>query len=205
MKERLLISLLLIGAIALISSSAIAEVKSGSHEVELHLGGIVGDDLTDTDISGQTPELGDDFAIGVGYTYNLTPFWGIEGRYTFSPNTAENTPKGDIDLDLHLIDLNALYYLNPENPAAFYLTGGVGWAFANLDEDIIGTVNGSSVQIEESDGFTFNAGVGVKYLVNENVFLRGDARYRYITELVDQQEDELNTGEFTVGIGYTWR
>lgn len=205
MRKWFLLSVLFFGMVGLGVTPSMAQIAAGSQEVELHLGAIIGDDLTDTDISGETPELGDAFAIGVSYTYNLTSNWGIEGRYTFSPNDAEDTPGGDIDLDLHLLDLNGLYYFNPSDPVVVYGTLGVGWAVANLDEDIVGTANGQPVRIEDSNGFTFNAGIGAKYFTPiDHVFLRADARYRYITELVDDQEEQLNTVELTAGIGYSF-
>jgi len=184
-----------------------AEISKGSQEIGIHAGALFGasSDLTDTAISGTQPELGDDFAIGLNYTYNFTPQWGLEGRYTFNPNTAEDTPTtGEIDLDLHLIDVNAVYHVNPHDPVVFYGTAGVGWAFADLDNDITGTVGGVPETISDDDGFTFNVGVGLKYEVVEHVSLRLDARYRYIDQLVDSREEQLNTAEATVGIAWVF-
>lgn len=181
-----------------------AEILSGSQEIGIHLGALFGGDLTDEAISGTQPELGDDFAIGLDYTYNFTRHWGLEGRYTFNPNTAENTPTGDIDLDLHLIDLNLVYHVNPKDPVVFYGTAGVGWAFGDIDNDITGTVNGVPVTISDDNGFTFNAGIGLKFEVMRQISLRLDTRYRFINQLVDDFDDQLNTFETTAGIAWVF-
>lgn len=183
-----------------------AEIREGSQEIGIHAGALFGanSELTDTAISGRKPELDDDFAVGLNYTYNFTRHWGLEGRYTFNPNTAENTPTGEIDLDLHLVDVNAVYHVNPHDPVVFYGTAGVGWAFADLDHNIEGTVKGSPVTISDDNGFTFNVGVGLKYGVTEHISLRLDTRYRYIDQLVDSREDQLNTVETTAGIAWVF-
>ncbi len=168
----------------------------------VHAGALFGDDLTETAISGTQPELGDDFAFGINYTYNLTRHLGLEGRYTFNVNNAEETPVGDIDLDLHLIDLNAVYHVNPHDPVVFYGTAGVGWAVADTDRGISGTVGGIPVMIGDDDSITFNAGIGLKWGVTPDISLRLDARYRYIDQLVDAHEDQLNTFETTAGVAW---
>ncbi|NKE70285.1 porin family protein [Candidatus Manganitrophus noduliformans] len=183
-----------------------AEIREGSQEIGIHAGALFGAnaELTDTAISGRKPELDDDFAVGLNYTYNFTRHFGLEGRYTFSPNTAEITPTGEIDLDLHLIDVNAVYHVNPHDPVVFYGTAGVGWAFADIDRDITGTINGVPKTISDDDGFTVNVGVGLKYEVVEHVSLRLDGRYRFIDQLVDSREEQLNTAEATVGIAWVF-
>lgn len=183
-----------------------AEIRAGSQELGLHLGAIFGanSELTDEAVSGTEPELNNDFAIGLNYTYNFTRHFGVEGRYTFNPNMAENTPMGDLDLDLHLLDVNLVYHVNPKDPVVFYGTAGVGWAFVDFDEVITGTVNGVPETISGDNGLTFNVGVGLKYEVVEHVSLRLDGRYRYIDQLVDGREDHLNTAEATAGIAWVF-
>jgi len=204
MKKWLAVSVVVLGSLALGRSPALGQIIAGSQELAVHLGTITGDELTQTAISGKTPELENAFAVGVGYTYNVTRHWGVEGRYIFSPSTAENTPRGDIDLYLNLLDANVLYYLNPRDPVVAYGTAGIGVAVASLDENIVGTANSQAVTLEDSAGVTFNVGGGVKYFLAEPFFLRADARYRFIGELVDSLENELNTAELTVGIGWNF-
>ncbi|MFQ5596712.1 MAG: outer membrane beta-barrel protein [Nitrospiria bacterium] len=176
-----------------------AEVRTGSQELGIHVGALLGDDLTDSVVSGAQPELGTGFVIGTNYTYNLSQHVGVEGRYTFNPNDAEDGPTGDIDMDLHLFDINAVYHFNPRAPVVYYGTAGIGWAFGDLDRRITGTAGGTPVAIDDDDGFTFNLGLGLKWEAIRHVFLRLDARYRYIDQFVDTRDDPLNTVEITAG------
>jgi opacity protein-like surface antigen len=84
-----------------------------------------------------------------------------------------------------------------------YVLAGVGYATADLDDPIPGTVNGQPVSIEDDGGFTLNAGVGAKYFATDRVLVRLDLRYRYLDGVVDNLDDSLNTFETTLGLG--WR
>ncbi len=184
-----------------VSVPAFAQVKEGTSEFGIHVGGILGDDLTSSPVSGATPELDSAVAWGVDYTYNIGVNWGIEGRYTIHISEATNAPAAS-DLNVHLFDINAVYHFNPESKTVFYGTAGIGFAVADLENDIRGTVNGQTETISDSDGFTLNAGGGVKYYATENFILRADLRYRYIDRLVSQFEESLNTFEMTAGLSY---
>ncbi len=197
MKKIILIGAFLLAVVP--PEFARAEIQAGSQELGIHAGALFGDDLTEETVSGTQPELGDDFVVGLNYTYNLTRHFGLEGRYTFNPNTAKETPGADIDLDLHLVDVNAVYHVNPHDPFVFYGTAGVGWALSDIDRDISGTVNGTSVTISDDNSITFNAGIGLKWEVTQRISLRVDARYRYIDQVVDIRQDQLNTVETTAG------
>lgn len=54
-----------------------------------------------------------------------------------------------------------------------------------------------------TDGFTLNAGGGVKFFATGQFMIRFGARYRYLDTLTDKLDDSLNTYEATLGIG--WR
>jgi len=178
-----------------------AEVKAGTSEFGVHVGGILGDELTSSPVSGSTPELDNSVAWGVDYTYNLGVNWGIEGRYTIHISEAINSPNTS-DLNVHMIDINGVYHFNPEAKTVFYATAGIGFASADLENNIRGTVNDQIESISDSDGFTFNMGGGLKYYATEDVILRADLRYRYIDRLLSQFEESLNTFEITAGLGY---
>lgn len=184
-----------------IATSVFAEVKQGTSELGFHLGGIIGDDLMDTTVSGATVELDNGFAWGIDYTYNFGVNWGIEGRYTWHISEASGAPTSP-DLDVHIFDINAVYHFNPESQTVFYATGGFGWATGDLDANITGIINGTDQSVSDATGFTFNIGGGLKYYATENIVIRGDIRYRYINELVSKFEESLNTFEITAGIGY---
>jgi opacity protein-like surface antigen len=61
----------------------------------------------------------------------------------------------------------------------------------------------SPVVLRDSNGFTANVGVGAKYYVVSDLFVDVEARYRYLNRLVSDSNQNLNTTETTVGIG--WR
>lgn len=196
--------MILIGAMGFTGTVSAGGISAGTSEIGLQVGELIGDDLTDTMVSGKTPELDDDLVVGISYEYHLLPNVGLEGRLVWNGNQVTDTPQGDIDMDVWFLDLNGLYYFNPGDRAVFYLTAGLGWAWMDIDEDITGTVNGKPTTISDSDGVTFNVGGGLKYFVSGPWLLRLDARYRYVDELADPNGENLNTGEFTAGIGYAF-
>ncbi|MFQ5701745.1 MAG: porin family protein [Acidobacteriota bacterium] len=185
------------------STPALAQIERGS-EGDVFVGGILGDDLTDDPVSGMGPELDDDVEFGIRYAYNFTSMWGIEGTVSFSPNSATDTPGGDVDLDLFLIDVDAIWHFTPDKRIVGYLVGGVGFANADLDHPITGTVNGKLTQIDDDSGITLNAGVGAKFFATDNFLIRAEVRYRYIDALVDENDDSLNTVDGTVGVGWAF-
>jgi opacity protein-like surface antigen len=83
-----------------------------------------------------------------------------------------------------------------------YLAGGAGYARANLDEPILGTVKGQAARINDDGGFTLNAGFGAKYYATGNFMIRLEARYRYVDSVLDNFDDSLNTVETTLGVGW---
>lgn len=189
------------GMLALESSPALAQIEPATHELHGFVGYVFGDDLTDTPISGATPELDDDFTFGVRYVYNINEMLGFDASFSYNPNSATNLPTGDVDLDVMMLDLDAVWNFSPTAQFVPYIMGGVGYAFADLDNQIVGIANGQPVVINDDDGFTLNVGVGGKYFINELTQLRIEVRYRYIDKLVDTFDDSLNTFEATIGAG----
>lgn len=197
------VGLAVAGVLLLDAAPALAEIEPRSHEGQIYAGQVFGNDLTDTAISGQTPEIDDDVVYGVRYGYNITESWGIETSLSFNPNAVTGLAGGDIDLDLSTVDFNAIWHINPRSRLVPYLTAGVGYAQADLDRPIEGSVNGQPVSIRDDSGFTLNAGAGVKYLVNDRFIIRLDARYRYLDKVVDRFSESPGFVETTLGVG--WR
>ena len=196
-------SLATAGALLLSAAPVMAQGEAGSREVHVYAGQLFGDDLTDTAISGRTPKLDDDVTYGVRAAYNFNPSWGIETSLGFNPNTVTGLAGRDMDIDLSLIDVNAVWNLRPFSRLVPYLTAGAGYASADLDAPIQGAVNGQPVSIDDDSGFTLNAGFGAKYFVNDRFMIRFDARYRYMDAVLDNFADSPNTVEATLGVG--WR
>lgn len=197
-----LVGLATLGATALLNAPAHAQVEGRSQELSVYGGELFGDDLTDREISGQTPALDDDFTYGIRYAYNLNNAFSLEVSAGETLSSVTHLTGGDIDLDLSTLDLDAVWHFNPGSRLVPYVLAGVGYAQANLDDPILGTVSGQPVRIDDDSGFTLNAGVGAKYYVNDRFLVRLEARYRYLDGVLDQFGDSLNTVETTLGVGW---
>ena len=190
-----------VGVLAFEAVPALAQ-DAGTQEVSAYAGYLFGDDLTSQAISGRTPKLDDDFTYGLRYGYHFTDQFAIEASIGESPTSVKNVTGGDIDLDLTMIDVDAVWNFRNGTRFTPYVFAGVGYAFADLDRPILGTVGVTPVSIKDDDGFTANAGVGVRYQATDKLFIRAEGRYRYLDKVVDHFDDSLNTVETTLGVGY---
>ena len=190
-----------VGVVALQAVPALAQ-EAGKQEVSVYAGALFGDDLTSQAISGRTPKLDDSFTYGLRYGYNFTDQLAIEASLGESPSKVKNLAGGDIDLDLTTFDVDAVWNFRNGTRFTPYAFAGVGYAFADLDRSILGTVGTTPVSIKDDDGFTLNAGLGARYQATDHLFLRAEARYRYLDKVVDRFDDSLNTVETTLGVGY---
>jgi outer membrane beta-barrel protein len=198
-----LIGLATAGVLAATAVPAMAQVTAGSQEVGAYVGEAFGDDLSDRKINGRTPELDDDLTYGLRYGYHFTDAWGLELSLGQTNTSVTGLSTRDIDLDLTTFDVDAVYHFNPGSRFVPYVLAGIGYASADLDRPITGTVNGGGpVRISDDNGFTLNAGVGAKYFITDTVSLRLDARYRYLDKVIDRYDDSLNTFETTFGVGF---
>lgn len=192
-----------VSLLALASASALAEIRANTHELHGYVGALWGDDLTDRAIGGSRPEMDDEVVYGIRWAYHVTDTWGFESSLGYSPTAATGLEGRDIDLDLVTLDVNGVYHFHNGTRFIPYITGGVGYAWADLDQRIEGTVNEQAVSLSDDSSFSLNAGAGVKYFATDQLIIRLDARYRYIDSLVDRFDDSLSTVEATLGIG--WR
>jgi outer membrane protein len=193
----------ILGALVTGPVPAVAQVQADTNELHVYVGELFGDRLTDRDVSGSAPELDDKFTYGIRYGRNFTESWGLEISAGYSSSSATNVPGGDIDLELGILDVDAIWHFTPKARTVGYLVAGVGYAVASLDDPIRGTVNGQPASIDDGGGFTLNAGVGVKFFPAKAFMLRAEARYRYIDSLLDEFDNSLSTVETTAGVG--WR
>jgi outer membrane beta-barrel protein len=196
------IGLAVFGALALNAAPAAAQVQPGSQEVHAYGGELFGDDLTNTKVSGRTPKLDDDVTYGIRYGYNFTNQWGVELSLGQSATSVKQLASGNLDLDLTTVDVDAVWHFDTGSRWVPYVVAGIGYASADLDDPIRGTVNGRAVSIGDDKGFTLNAGVGAKYFATDRFLVRLEARYRYLDGVVDNFEDSLNTFETTLGVGW---
>jgi len=190
-----------LGVVAVQAVPALAQ-DAGKQEVSVYAGALFGDDLTSQAISGRTPKLDDSFTYGLRYGYNFTDQFAIEASLGESPSKVKNVAGGDIDLDLTTFDVDAVWNFRNGTRFTPYAFAGVGYAIADLDRNILGTVGVTPVSIKDDDGFTLNAGLGARYQATDHLFLKAEARYRYLDKVVDRFDDSLNTVETTLGVGY---
>jgi outer membrane beta-barrel protein len=190
-------------ALALYGAPAGAEEQARTQSVEIYGGEMFGDNLTDAPVSGRTPRLNDNAVVGARYNYNFTDMWGIQLSGGYSPNRAARVASGKDNLGLTTVDLDAVWNNTPHFPIIGYVLAGAGYAWANLDSPIEGSINGRRVVLRDSNGFTANVGVGAKYYVINDLYVDVEARYRYLNRLVSDSNQNLNTTETTVGVG--WR
>ena len=193
----------LIAASALQGAPALAQEQPRAQSVEIFGGELFGDKLTDTPVSGRNPRLNDDALAGLRYNYNFTEMWGVQLSSGYSWSRASRVQVGENKLGLTTVDLDAVWNITPQFPFVAYVLAGAGYARANLDAPITGVSNGRAVALTEGNGFTANAGIGVKYYVSGNLYVDALARYRYLDRLVSASNQHMNTSEATLGIG--WR
>jgi opacity protein-like surface antigen len=129
--------------------------------------------------------------------------WGVQLSSGYSWSRASRIPLGENTLGLTTVDLDAVWNITPQFPFVAYALAGAGYAWANLNAPIAEESNGRPVFLTDSNGFTANAGIGVKYYVSNNLYVDALARYRYLDRLVSASNQHLNTTETTLGIG--WR
>jgi opacity protein-like surface antigen len=190
-------------ALALQSAPAMGEELPRTQSIEIFGGELFGDKLTDAPVSGRSPRLNDDAISGLRYNYNLTDMWGIQLSSGYSWSRASRIPGGENTLGVTTVDLDAVWNITPQFPFVAYALAGAGYAWANLGSPIVGERNDRAVAFTNSNGFTANAGIGVKYYVSTNLYVDALARYRYLDRLVSDSNQHLNTTETTLGIG--WR
>jgi opacity protein-like surface antigen len=189
--------------LALQSAPVMAQEQAQTESVEIFGGELFGDKLTDAPMSGRNPRLNDDALAGIRYNYNFTGVWGVQLSSGYSWSRASRVPGGENKLGVTTADLDAVWNITPQFPFVAYVLAGAGYAWANLDTPITGVINGRAVALSDTDGFTANAGIGVKYYVSNNLYVDALARYRYLDRLVSASNQHMNTSETTLGIG--WR
>jgi opacity protein-like surface antigen len=192
-----------IAVLALQSAPAMAQEQPRTQSVEIFGGELFGDKLTDAPVSGRNPRLNDDALAGLRYNYNITDMWGVQLSSGYSWGRASRVPIGENNVGLTTVDLDAVWNITPQLPFVVYALAGAGYAWANFNSAIVGESNGRPVFLTDGNGFTANAGIGVKYYVSNNLYVDALARYRYLNRLVSDSNQHLNTTEATLGVG--WR
>ena len=190
-------------AIGVLSAQAIPAFaqEAGRQQLDVYGGALFGDRITDVRISGQRPELDDKATFGARYGYSINDTIAIELSAGYSPNNVTQLAGRDVDLNLWTFDVDAVWSFNNGSALTPYVLAGVGYSTADLDRPLVGIAGAQTVSINDDDGFTLNAGLGLKYALTDHLVLRGEARYRYLDKVVDRFDNSLNTIETTLGLG----
>jgi len=192
---------------ALRGELARAQASSASQDIQVYVGELFGDRLTEQALSGDHPRLDDAVNFGARYTFHFNDSWGVQLSAGYSPSRAAHVPNGATDLALTTLDVDVEWDIVPGfrfvgRPLVPYTVVGAGYAWANLDHTMFGLVGRRPTTITESDGFTSNIGLGARYYLGDKLFVDFDARYRYLSRLVSNYGQGLNTAQTTLSLGY---
>lgn len=208
MNDRIImLGLVTLGVAALHGAPADAQEHAGSQDVQIYAGEMFGDRLTETPLSGSNPFLDDDAVFGGRYTYYFTDQWGLQLSAGYSPSRVGHLLGGDSNLGLTTLDLDVLWNIMPgftldDHALVPYTEAGVGYAWSDLNNALYGVTGTAPVVLTDSNGYTANVGLGAKYYMTSNFFVDFDARYRYLSRLINNDGQGLNTAETTVSLGY---
>lgn len=189
MKTRYRVALMAAAFVYLLPLAARAEIKGGSAEVGV-FGGY--NHFQNSQNLNHRP------VFGARVGYNLTPHFGFEGVLEFvhsrvadsgKTGTKEGqfrSPTDSVRSTFYHID--AVYHFMPESKITPYLVAGYGGAHY-------------SPKISNRDMSAFNAGVGVKYWLADNLALRADIRDYIVTEVF---QDTYHNIAATLGITFAF-
>jgi outer membrane protein W len=202
------LGLVILGGAALHGSPAAAQAHAGSQDVQIYGGEMFGDRLTETPLTGRFPHLNNDALLGGRYTYDFTDQWGLQLSAGHAFSRTSHVVSGDSNLGLTTADLDVLWNVTPtgftvnHHTLMPYTEAGMGYAWANLSHPLYGIIGTTPVVLRDSNGYTANIGVGAKYYLTSSFFVDFDARYRYLSRLINNYGQGLNSGETTLSLGY---
>jgi opacity protein-like surface antigen len=135
---------------------------------------------------------------------------GAQGRIHLKPWLAfeavieqhnEEYEDGDVDVRYTPVQASALFYPFPDPKLRPY--GVVGVGFHNIAADYKGTL--APIDDERWMRFGFHIGAGLDLALGEHFVLNGDARFQFIDEPGDFDDDALDFWEIAVGISYVFK
>ncbi|UCF80486.1 MAG: porin family protein [Acidobacteriota bacterium] len=189
------VALAAMAVLVFMAAPAVAEVTEDTAHLEGGLGYYVGDSV---DIYTEEFEIESDLLINVRGGWFFTERWGLEGQLwradteaTLSGPLTTFLFGGDISGDVTVwgLDASAVYCTNPAGKHNFLVVGGVGYSSA---EDEAGDDEGS---------LTLNLGVAGRINVTDNFYVRPDARYLYVNDIMDES---FNNFLITVNVGWVF-
>jgi hypothetical protein len=175
------VSLLLTSTLALAAVPAGAGVEERTTEFEVYVGGYF-----------PGPEaIRDEPTYGFRFGYNITQSFNVTAALGFLRTDAEiSWPQDQADFEVTLLDVDAMWNINPDSRWTAILFGGPGYSWISTDIGLGGAV--------EESGFTFNGGAGLKIALSERIYLKlaGLARWFESREM-----DDIDT-ELSLAAGF---
>ena len=144
---------------ASLTAPAFAQTESGRHQIT----GFVGGQLFD--VSDQFDDSGANFQkemnLGARYQFNITPRWGIEGSFLYTPVNAELARLSrDVSVDTSYYNGNVVYNILPDKKIVPFATAGIGGVTLDVQgggdtETYLGFNFGGGIMAPISDRWAF--------------------------------------------------
>lgn len=150
-----------------------AEMKSGAFTLSPQVGGYVFE---------SDQRLSNGPVYGLGFGYNYTERFGVEGVFNYIDTESKSTGGSDVKGYIYRID--SLYHFMPDKQLVPYIAAGIG--AISIDDDQRGT----------DTGMLFNYGAGIKYFLTKTVVFRSDIRH------ILTFNDSNNNFAYTFGISF---
>lgn len=164
---------------------------------QMYFGGNIGlamltkSEVTDTQ-DPDTAEIGfkDDVTVAglAGYTFNDN--FRIEGEVAYQENNVKSFGMGGVEVDASMVNefrgeatnltwlLNGYYDFLPNGNFKPYLTAGIGRSKVNIEFRLEDPSFGVIAAADNDSSMTYHVGIGMGYILTENITL--DLRYRYL-------------------------
>jgi hypothetical protein len=177
------VSLLAVAALLLAALPTAAEVEERTTELEIYVGGYF----------PGPEEIQDEPTYGFRFGYNFTQAFNLTAALGFLRTDIEiegGWPRDRADYEVTLVDLSALWNVNPDSRWTFVLFGGPGYSWIASDIGLGGTV--------EQNGFTVNGGAGLKISINDRIYLKVAGLARWFER---READDID-GEISLAAGF---
>jgi outer membrane beta-barrel protein len=169
------------------------------------------------DIADQVDGIGDigdnvetELNLGLRYQYNLSPHFGLEGNFMFSP--AQHEFLGPEDAGIGSADMDALYYMGnvvyniaPGSRVVPFLTGGVGAVTLRIDPADNPDLSGNTTKIGANVGagllWAMGSRFGLRFEVRDYIYRldEQDLQFRHAFDIPAGFEETINDLAFTGG------
>ena len=205
-KKNKMHGLLALGALALQTVPAMAQVTERSHELHGYGGQWSSSDYLGAMNTGTGRlKIDDGTTYGLRYSANLLYQWGVELSLGRIDTAVKSCCRAPVDLTLTGLDVSAIRHYNEGHRFVPYVGVGAGLVYPHFDRPLVFSGRGMpTVTVQGSDGVTFNVEAGMKYFVADRFLVRLDARYRFVQQIATTLDNSLSTFETTLGLGFTF-